>query len=305
MNISSVLSPEHIRGGSVSENPKVTLKAIQAIVIYEGYVTGAFEDSQDARSGTSSNTVMSRHYAQSYTPRKSVVMAGIHDIHHETNRNGEVSTTKPPMLGPLQSLSTATADLIFRTLTEQETAQERRREMIPSELLYTDTERMVWYRPARRHPIWFRTGRAEFDKELSGKEVLWPSLIFCAEAGGSISAWALATSTERPTPDTPLHYAPLGNFYNTGAMCVGNIAMPRVVGTRHIAAWERAIYETEFTHSNYGATKYHAHPKGQEELWREMKDRGVSEGFPASYLVPAIASGSASRLLTVGEVIAK
>ena len=303
MNVNVLLASSDVRGGAHPQNPTVELIAKTAIVVYEGTTMthpAASLTNKNAQHGNSN--ILGDCYQRSNASH--VVIAAVHDIQRVQNGFGEDKTKEgPPTLGTGRPLEAATLDLILRTISGQETAEARRREMIPEELLYLDSERMVWYRPERRHPIWFKTGRTDFDKAIFGQEVLWPALLFMAELGRGISAWALKNGTRRPLPDTPLYYAPLYNFFATGSMCLGNITVPRTIGAAYRDGWERAIYETEFTHSNYGSTKYLNHPGGQDGLWQEMRDRSLDEGFPAHYLVAA--KNAAEKTLTVGEAISK
>lgn len=140
------------------------------------------------------------------------------------------------------------------------------REILPEHVLYVDGSRVLWYRPANRRPVFFHTGRREFDDELRGRQALFPPLLFLATAG-RLHVWGLG-GDRRPGPDVPLYQAPFLNIYATGAMCAGTAKLPLEVST-DVALWEKAFFETTFTHSNL-RDKLTLHPGGHDGLWREL-----------------------------------
>jgi PRTRC genetic system protein B len=255
----------------------VTLNAKTAIVLYEGF----------------------DRFAAVPDPRQAV-LAARHDVIVDPGDKGGKGA---PVLGAGVPLDRRELDLMLRQIAGQPEA--RQRQMIPPDLLYLDESRMVWHTRVRRAPIYFRTGRAEWDAQMNGAEVLWPALLFRAERG-SLHAWALeGEGKERPTPQTLLYLAPMMNFYGRGAMCIGSTPIPDLISLSTRGAWEQALYDTEFTHGNHQGARFVAHPKGHDGLWREMRWRATFRGFPARYLVPAQPTSSGSRQLTVEEVIAE
>jgi PRTRC genetic system protein B len=210
------------------------------------------------------------------------------------------SDDEKPVLGPGSPIDRRALDTIVRQISGQKEA--RVREMIPAELLFADESRMVWYRPARIHPIFFRSGKTAFDLALNGKDVLWPALLFCAERS-SLKVYALG-SDARPQPDDAVYYAPFFNINSAGAMCAGNVRLPDMIDPSAAgrAQWEETVYMTEFTHSNYGGKRFLSHPKGHDALWQAMRWRQLWRGFPTRYLAPA-PHANEERPLTVAEVI--
>ncbi len=213
--------------------------------------------------------------------------------------------TRPPVIGPGTGLSRATMELMLRQVLNQETGgKERAPRAILSDVLYmgdgTAVDRMVWHAPARRRPIFFRTGKRDFDALFREATVLWCPLLFVAEPN-SLRVFALA-SGDRPTADTPVYYAPFFNLSSNGAMCAGDVSLPGTLRpSERQSRWEAAFYESAFTHSNYGATRFVNHPRGHDGLWRNMVHRQDGRGFPARCLVPAAGRVNVPGAVVLGE----
>lgn len=150
--------------------------------------------------------------------------------------------------------------------------------LLPEHLLGFSPKHMIWWRPAGKARVFFRT------KELGNKSAVvpHPALLF-AVIGGQWSVHALKDSV-RPTMDTPLFHAPYFNVYDHGNICVGSAAIPDRLSPSTIATWEQAFFESEFTHVN-GQIKKIAHPRGEYAFWKEMLE-GKYDDFPTELLVP-------------------
>jgi len=169
-----------------------------------------------------------------------------------------------------------------------------RREILPEHVLYADAGRILWFRPAGVRPIFFHTGKAEFDEAMRGAQALYPALLFLATPG-RLYVWALGDDA-RPTGSTPLHQAPFLNIYDSGLLCSGNTKLPLEVRL-DVAPWERAFYETTFTHSNV-RDRLTGHPGGHDGLWRELVK--PPKRFPAKWLRPL---RGANRAATVADAL--
>lgn len=185
-------------------------------------------------------------------------------------------------ISPGELLSAETLVNLLQTV-KTEVAQTR--QVLPAHVLWQDAAVMVWYREARRAPIYFSTSEAAFNKALNAQTVAHPALLFKATAG-QLSIYALQSDAQghldRPGNETPLCFAPYFNLYDGGDMCRGNAPYPKTLDVSTIEQWERAFFDTLFTHANY-RTKFLNHPGGHAGLWRAMLS---AEHFPASHLVP-------------------
>ncbi len=199
-------------------------------------------------------------------------------IHEVLQSEGEAS------LLPGKCVTREIVDDLLRTLSNAP----MQRQILPPEVI-CDTGCLCWWKPACRAPIFFSTKEKKFNQEVSGKEVLHPPLLFLAKPG-RLQIFALKEN-ERPTAETVLCRAPYYNLYDEGAMCRGNVRLPEVCQVRDIPIWEKAFFETNFTHSNIGGQKLTTHPGGHDGLWREMAAPvktwcSGKEVFPGEMLIP-------------------
>ena len=70
----------------------------------------------------------------------------------------------------------------------------------------------------------------------------------------------------------------------SGWTCQGSMRSPDEFGVLSIGAWERAFFQSEFTHQN-GARRLTNHPGGFLGLWSSLM--GSRSPFPVKYLTPA------------------
>ncbi len=168
------------------------------------------------------------------------------------------------------------------------------RELLPESLLYSDATRLLWWAPSAFRPIFFRTGRPDFDAALEGKSAYHPPLLFLAKGG--LSVWALSENA-RPTLDSQLYQAPYFNIFSSGSMCQGNTQFPNVLRPEAMAGFEQAFFETNFTHTNTSGKPLTSFAGGHDALWKHLAETG--NPFPLDALVPP----DASKVMTIREVI--
>lgn len=168
----------------------------------------------------------------------------------------------PAVIGPGQCLSREGLDDALKALNKRP----QRREILPSNVLWFGDSRICWFVEAARRPIYFKTTNAKWNEEMNGKEVLHPPLVFLGQPG-RLAVWALA-SNDRPTGETNLYQAPYFNIYDYGAMCNGNAKLPDVPSVESISQYERAFFETNFTHTN--TRQLVAGTMGHDGFWRYM-----------------------------------
>lgn len=189
-------------------------------------------------------------------------LATIHEVMHKENES--------PILLPGKCLTVELIDELLKTLSNAPVA----RHVLPPEVLCASGSLLCWWKAASRLPIFFNTKEKKFNQGMSGKEVLHPPLVFLAKPG-RLQIFALERN-ERPKAETILCRAPYYNLYaglgsfEEGAMCRGNVRLPEVTIPRDILIWEKAFFDTNFTHSNLGGQKLTKHKGGHDGLWREM-----------------------------------
>jgi PRTRC genetic system protein B len=154
---------------------------------------------------------------------------------------------------------------------------------LPSEILSHSPAQLAWYVPGRVRPMWFR--ESGHTRRL---QVPWPTLIFRVREG-RLSLAALCRS-RRPSAEDPLFHAPIMNVYANTELCAGNAKLPRGWSLAHRPAYEKAVFDTAFTHVNHDRTLRAAKDGSittAEHLrfWRELS-RGSRRAFPSAALVP-------------------
>jgi len=137
---------------------------------------------------------------------------------------------------------------------------------------------MAWFCPAGRRRIWFKAdgrfnGGAKTEdadtprvQKLNGKFAWHPPLLFTVQ-GSNLSVFALARN-ERPQAGTTLYRAPYWNLWESGAMCAGNRAMPEQPVPSKIPDYEKAFFESAFTHTNI--SRLCRYPGGHTALWQHL-----------------------------------
>lgn len=195
--------------------------------------------------------------------------ASLHDVVNvgsSTKPNIQIMPGKSLTEDALMSMMGSLADQFITNL-----------EILPENVLSYSPRHIVWWIPAATRNIFIN------NRELGKRSgpVPHPPLLFVV-ANGSWYVFALPTN-QRPQAATQLCYAPYFNVYESGSICVGSAAAPKLMTIESIASWEAAFFQSEFTHINT-STKTTSHPRGEYALWKDLLDR-VYETYPMEYLV--------------------
>ena len=164
---------------------------------------------------------------------------------------------------------------------------------VPANLLAIGPAALAWWIPPAKRRVWFDArgvnpeadepdpGAKEFGKRVGTTP--HPGLVMAANASNWY-VWALKAET-RPERDTQLCRAPYFNVWaDRGQVCVGNVRLPRAIGPEAMDAYERAFFESRFTHPNNGfKVRFKG---GGYALWRHLLDNPPAK-FPARVLQPA------------------
>ncbi len=152
------------------------------------------------------------------------------------------------------------------------------REILPSNVLVRTPDMLVWW-TRQQHRAMFFSDSGD-GRKLNGKVFPQPALVFKV-CGSELSVRALAEH-RRPRRDTPLMFAPYWNCDAAGRVCQGSMRAPEKLCLEAMTAWEKAFFESEFTHAAIGA-RLTAHPEGFLGLWRDLA--GSEREFPGEFLV--------------------
>ena len=155
----------------------------------------------------------------------------------------------------------------------------------PPALLYLGTQTIAWWRAPCRSRVFFA---APDDPERPGvgkrnAVVPHPGLVFAVTATG----WHVAAvrGNARPGPETKLFRAPYFNVWKSGRICEGNVRLPERMSADMIADYERAFFDSNFTHPNdpRGLVK---HKGGAIGFWIDMLTGRHPYVFPERVLAP-------------------
>ena len=161
-----------------------------------------------------------------------------------------------------------------------------------SKILARSYDGIVWYEKRRLAPIYFQIdrkkepGRALLNK-LSGRQVMWPPLIFMI-ANGTLRCRALR-SNRRPTPKTKLYIAPLTHINETdGAVCLpeGLRLDRRNSLEENMNLVSELFYQGKFGHATHSMRQIE-HPRGHDGFWIEYLRKKKYDRFPVELLKSA------------------
>jgi PRTRC genetic system protein B len=182
-----------------------------------------------------------------------------------------------PQLGEGQALTMEFVSALNRGLQ-----REMQPEVLPDCVLVWNADLVVWWSRRSTRRMLFRNS-SEAPTGLSGAEFSQPPLLWCV-SGQELTVRALSTN-RRPTANTPLMIAPYWNVDgDTGRVCLGSMKVPELAGVAALAQWEKAFFDSEFTHQTgvkrlvQGANEYF-------DVWERV--RSGPRAFPAKCLVHA------------------
>ncbi len=158
---------------------------------------------------------------------------------------------------------------------------------IEPSMLYVAPRTVAWWRPPQPARVWFDTSKRPAGDQAAAQIGIrsgvtpHPGLVFALHDG----AWFVAAvkGNQRPTPDAKLHAAPYFNVWKGGHICEGNIQRPDSVTPQTVARFERAFFESRFTHPN--VSRLVRWKGGASAFWLALLD-GKHKTFPERALLP-------------------
>jgi PRTRC genetic system protein B len=193
---------------------------------------------------------------------------------HEVRRE---ATEGASFLGEAQALTTEFVHHLAEGLATRVPS-----EIFPENVLARTPETMVWWTPALVRTKFFAAHDPDARK-LNGKRFFQPPLVWKVK-DRELCIRALPEN-RRPVAATQLTIAPYWNVDGeTGWTCQGSMRSPDDLGVHAIPLWERAFFQSEFTHHT-GTRHLTTHPGGFLGLWRSLA--GGRRKFPTKYLAPA------------------
>ena len=182
-----------------------------------------------------------------------------------------------PFLGEAQEVTTEFVHHLAQGLGARVPA-----EILSENVLVRTAETIAWWTPATVRTMFF-AAHDEDASRLNGKRFPQPPLVWKVN-GRELWVRALPEN-RRPGGGTKLTVAPYWNVDGeTGWTCQGSMRSPDDVGVVAITQWERAFFQSEFTHQS-GPRRLTTHPGGFLGLWRSLS--GHRRLFPLEHLMPA------------------
>lgn len=182
-----------------------------------------------------------------------------------------------PQLGAGTAVSRDALMALFRGLDPQRTEVAS---LTPTRVLTQGSRWMVWYCPPSCRRVWFRTTDGIGEKSA---EVPLPGLVFAVTPSGWY-VFALK-SGRRPGASTRLYQSPFYNVWKGGKICTGSTPTPQGDARRDPAAWERAFFESEFSHSNMGNAPLVTYKGGTVAFWKALLRGKKFKTFPKEVLI--------------------
>jgi len=178
-----------------------------------------------------------------------------------------------PTLGPAQPLTIGFLESLVRSLGGGTKA-----EVLPENVLAKSDRMIAWWTPSCRRQMFYENAEGKAAK-LNGRMFPQPALVWKV-SNLALKIRALAVN-RRPTAETTLAVVPYWNLSDDGRVCTGSMRCPDSASVSSIPAWERAFYESAFTHANVGRLTRHS--GGFEGLWTDLADK--RKAFPVKTLI--------------------
>lgn len=214
-------------------------------------------------------------------------------LYQEENRSGHsnrtFATIHPVLVANGQAVMKAgrpanTADLkdlVNSLLSRGETSQASM-QWNESMVLAQGLGRTIWYTPPQVRTLHFKCSqhvKPHFDG--AGRCPL-PGLVWM-QMENSLFLWAFK-GQERPNQDTKLFQAPLFNVWGRGQVCWGSSARVSNDQVGDPKAWEKAFFESAFSHPNFTEKNRLTRRTDPVKFWQRMLKTPM-ETFPETELV--------------------
>ena len=161
---------------------------------------------------------------------------------------------------------------------------------LPPEVIAWSRNEVVWFEKSRIRPIYFNVpeSQRQFLNKISGKNVIWPSLIFRISRK-QIFCWAVKSRT-RPDLDTKLYNAPFTNIFTSHCFCPP-VQFQEIRDENMIDFARKAtdlFFLGHFSHLYGNMLDSITYSRGRDRFWEKMArdlERGKCKSFPNRYLI--------------------
>ena len=224
-----------------------------------------------------------------YESERNQAVAMLHPViyQEEGKKNGTRGSSSlregVPVLGAGAGISMGELQrVIYALVAGEDGAQGKGTTFIGENVVALSMTMIAWWKPSHVGPMWMAGKRA--------RDYSHPNLFFVGTPS-SLSVWALKEG-KRPGEGTELFNAPYWNVYGTGNMCRGNASYPTFITPKAIEVFEKAFFETNFTHPSHDQLIRRV--GGVKGFWWELRGKRLKR-------VPT--GGFVSAKLTVAQAI--
>lgn len=161
---------------------------------------------------------------------------------------------------------------------------------LPPEVIARSRNEVIWFEKSRIRPIYFNVpeSRRQFLNEISGKNVIWPNLVFRISRQ-NIFCWATKSRT-KPNLETKLYNAPFTNISCRHCFCPP-FQFQEIQNEDMVDFTRKAVdlfFRGHFSHLYDNILHSITYSRGRDRFWEKMVrdlERGKCKSFPNSYLV--------------------
>ena len=184
-----------------------------------------------------------------------------------------------------KSISIADVEELFHSENQHQKMQ-----FLPPEVIAWSRNEVIWFEKSRIRPIYFNVPepQRQFLNKISGKNVIWPSLIFRISRK-QIFCWAVK-SRARPDLDTKLYNAPFTNIFASHCFCPP-VQFQEIRDENMIDFARKAtdlFFRGHFSHLYGNMPDSITYSRGRDRFWEKMVrdlERGKCKSFQNRYLV--------------------
>lgn len=217
--------------------------------------------------------------------RSEALFASVHPVSEDENGGIKIEAGQPATTSGLRALFNALDPARVELPT-----------FFDGKILSRGPHWMMWWVKPQQRQVWFKAEKVGTRNAVTPH----PGLVFAVSPNG----WQIfaVKGNRRPTARSVLYQAPYFNVWDSGKICEGSADVPKGQAAAMPEKWEKAFFESVFTHPNVHAPmKLVMHKKGPADFWRTMLD-GKHKTFPNDVLVKT--SLTIERLLaTIGRTL--
>lgn len=198
----------------------------------------------------------------------------IASVHHVHDIDGK------PVIGAGRPMTEADYLAMVQVLAPQQRPQI---EWQDHSILAKGMGKMIWWTPPMTRAMFFKKSDMFGATTFTGQGVCpVPGMVWMSD-GRDLFVYAFRGNA-MPEKETKLCQAPLFNVWAKGEVCVGSATRPDDSAKGDPKAWERFLFDSNFTHPNFAEKDRLTRGVNPVEFWKKMLAKPTKK-FPDSVLV--------------------